>query len=325
LPLVIVTGTAEITIADIEATPAYTSLADYTAKIQLCWRTSIKIEFDSTQAGEEYVSFVDTQLNLNIDYLSTFSHFKDTVLDIESVSANHLVQNITRSVDVEAFLCASGTNASSTHRIGQSFTVCVRPLANFATEGYVVDGFTSVTCNNSAWSRRIVDNSKPSSELTTIVHDPSSYLSTSGEEAGSAAKAFQTVVTAGIFKGSEASFKCSGEVSLNNTNITRRRLWTTTSGSLLDTSVLGREESDQSTLVLGRRPLQETQSGGDDGGGGGDDDDDDDDAPFFAVIGLSSEVAIELLQFSEAFVIQRGWRSLCIIAIAGAAAMISAL
>merc|ERR1712007_248818 len=99
-------------------------------------------------------------------------------------------------VDVETFLCAPGSNASTSYKIGQDFSVCVRPTAKYVTEGYSVNGFANVTCENTGASRELVKNAV-ADVLTTVqsASGVSTYLDSNGTKVGIATAAFGSVVT----------------------------------------------------------------------------------------------------------------------------------
>eukprot|EP00536_Pseudo-nitzschia_multiseries_P017782 jgi/Psemu1/52520/gm1.52520_g len=210
-------NSVQLTTADIKSTGAYMAVGANDGKVNLCVRSYLTADYDSSSAGDEVVSFVDTQLELNVDFTAKFQNFTQEV-NITATTSKNFTQNITKNVEVESFLCASGSNATTSYKIGQDFSVCVRPTLEFSSKGYSIDGFVNVTCENSAASRALVNNSNPDA-LTAVKKAPavSGYLDGAGQMAGGAAGAFESVVTAGYFSSNENSFTCSGDASLKYT------------------------------------------------------------------------------------------------------------
>eukprot|EP00536_Pseudo-nitzschia_multiseries_P017090 jgi/Psemu1/49266/gm1.49266_g len=210
-------NSVQLTTADIKSTGAYMAVGANDGKVNLCVRSYLTADYDSSSSGDEVVSFVDTQIELNVDFTAKFANFTQDV-NITSTASKDFTQNFTKNVEVESFLCASGSNAATSYKIGQDFSVCVRPTLEFSSKGYSIDGFVNVTCENSAASRELVNNSNPDA-LTAVKKAPevSGYLDGAGQKAGGAAAAFESVVTAGYFSSNENSFTCSGDASLKYT------------------------------------------------------------------------------------------------------------
>lgn len=207
----------QLTTADIKSTGAYMAVGANDGKVNLCVRSYLSADYNISSAGNEVVSFVDTHIMLNVDFEAKFQNFTQEI-NITATASKNFTQNITKDVDVETFLCAPGSNASTSYKIGQDFSVCVRPTAKYVTEGYSVNGFANVTCENTGASRALVKNSVPD-VLTTVksASNVSTYLDSNGTKVGIATAAFGSVVTAGYFSSSESSFTCSGDASLNFT------------------------------------------------------------------------------------------------------------
>eukprot|EP00536_Pseudo-nitzschia_multiseries_P018287 jgi/Psemu1/54924/gm1.54924_g len=165
-----------------------------------CVRSYLSADYDSSSAGDEIVSFVDTHIDLNVDFTAKFQNFTQEV-NITATASKTVEQNMTKNVE-----------------IGQDFSVCVRPTEKYAKEGYAINGFKSVTCKNTGTSRALIKNSL-ADPLTTVSNATvaSEHLSVDGEKAGASAGAFGSVVTAGYFANSENSFACEGEAKLNYT------------------------------------------------------------------------------------------------------------
>lgn len=210
-------NSVEITIADVKTSGAYSTTGGNNGKVNMCVRSYLSADYNISSAGNEVVSFVDTHIMLNVDFEAKFQNFTQEI-NITATASKNFTQNITKDVDVETFLCAPGSNASTSYKIGQDFSVCVRPTAKYVTEGYSVNGFANVTCENTGASRALVKNSVPD-VLTTVksASNVSTYLDSNGTKVGIATAAFGSVVTAGYFSSSESSFTCSGDASLNFT------------------------------------------------------------------------------------------------------------
>eukprot|EP00536_Pseudo-nitzschia_multiseries_P019090 jgi/Psemu1/58854/gm1.58854_g len=204
----------EITIADVKTSGAYSTTGGNNGKVNICKynddvdgrklascprrkslgvRSYLAADYDSSSAGDEIVSFVDTHIDLNVDFTAKFQNFTQEV-NITATASKTVEQNITKNVE-----------------IGQDFSVCVRPTEKYAKEGYAIDGFKSVTCKNTGTSRALIKNSL-ADPLTTVSNATvaSEHLSVDGEKAGGSAGAFGSVVTAGYFANSENSFACEG-------------------------------------------------------------------------------------------------------------------
>lgn len=210
-------NSVEITIADVKTSGAYSTTGGNNGKVNMCVRSYLSADYDSSSAGDEIVSFVDTHIDLNVDFTAKFQNFTQEV-NITATASKTVEQNMTKNVEVESFLCASGSNASTSYKIGQDFSVCVRPTEKYAKEGYAINGFKSVTCKNTGTSRALIKNSL-ADPLTTVSNATvaSEHLSVDGEKAGASAGAFGSVVTAGYFANSENSFACEGEAKLTYT------------------------------------------------------------------------------------------------------------
>eukprot|EP00532_Pseudo-nitzschia_australis_P010066 CAMPEP_0168245410 /NCGR_PEP_ID=MMETSP0140_2-20121125/25150_1 /TAXON_ID=44445 /ORGANISM="Pseudo-nitzschia australis, Strain 10249 10 AB" /LENGTH=426 /DNA_ID=CAMNT_0008180999 /DNA_START=824 /DNA_END=2105 /DNA_ORIENTATION=+ len=193
--------------------------------INLCVRTSIKMQIDG---GSNYVSFVDSHLKVNVDLASDFKTFNQSVT-IVATDAQTQEETIVKSVDVESFLCEkNGADTNTTkYKIGQDFSVCVRPTAGYISD-YNVAGFSNVTCGY----RTLVSNGQVG-PLTEVA----AGNSTQGNVAS-----FTSVVISGYFDGGQTSFTCSGTAVLSYLG---RRLATSFSHAFLDTqdSFRGLQES----------------------------------------------------------------------------------
>jgi len=188
-------------------------------------RTSIKMQIDG---GSNYVSFVDSHLKVNVDLASDFKTFNQSVT-IVATDAQTQEETIVKSVDVESFLCEkNGADTNTTkYKIGQDFSVCVRPTAGYISD-YNVAGFSNVTCGY----RTLVSNGQVG-PLTEVA----AGNSTQGNVAS-----FTSVVISGYFDGGQTSFTCSGTAVLSYLG---RRLATSFSHAFLDTqdSFRGLQES----------------------------------------------------------------------------------
>lgn len=182
--------------------------------INLCVRTSIKMQIDG---GSNYVSFVDSHLKVNVDLASDFKTFNQSVT-IVATDAQTQEETIVKSVDVESFLCEkNGADTNTTkYKIGQDFSVCVRPTAGYISD-YNVAGFSNVTCGY----RTLISNGQVG-PLTEVA----AGNSTQGNVAS-----FTSVVISGYFDGGQTSFTCSGTAVLSYLG---RRLATSFSHAFLD-------------------------------------------------------------------------------------------
>ena len=221
-------------------------------------RASIRMDIDGKQG--EYVSFVDSHMKVSVDLAGTFETFTQNV-SIAATNAFMQETNITKSVDVESFLCGTdginnGKPVSDRYKIGQDFKVCVRPTAAY-TSKYSVVSFKNVICGY----RKLVTESGVSTDiLTEVTVNLTGSTDAAGNATGTSAAAFTSVITSGYFDGGKDVFTCGGEAVLN---FNGRRLTTGFSHVSLDN-----EDSF--------RALQETTN-------------DRGDSPFATTIGLLSD------------------------------------
>eukprot|EP00536_Pseudo-nitzschia_multiseries_P013669 jgi/Psemu1/35969/gm1.35969_g len=194
-------GVADFSIANIQSTSSYSAGADNTGDVSLCVRSSIKADFDPSVNGTEYVSFIDTHVDLTVDFTAKFANFSEGVNITITTTDTTVDENITKSVDMDAFLCGvNGRNASEKLKMGSDFQVCVRPIAKAAAEGYFVESFPTVMCDNGVTKRYLIANGVPD-VLTSIQDNVTTSKSADGEEAGPAAKAFRSTIVASYLAG----------------------------------------------------------------------------------------------------------------------------
>lgn len=175
-------------------------------------RSSKKLDFDTSTDGAEYLSVVDTKLNVTVDFKAEFQNFTQTV-SISYDDEDVVSTSITKNVEVEAFLCGIGRAPFSSYKMGEEFGVCVRPTAKYIGEGYSVTGFVDVVCSNEAATRTLFNNSN--TDVLTRIVDISTAFDASGTGVGPKAAGFVSLVTAGYFGKLESTFNCAGEVSLS--------------------------------------------------------------------------------------------------------------
>eukprot|EP00537_Pseudo-nitzschia_pungens_P002564 CAMPEP_0172378914 /NCGR_PEP_ID=MMETSP1060-20121228/69658_1 /TAXON_ID=37318 /ORGANISM="Pseudo-nitzschia pungens, Strain cf. cingulata" /LENGTH=578 /DNA_ID=CAMNT_0013106641 /DNA_START=939 /DNA_END=2675 /DNA_ORIENTATION=+ len=203
---------AEYAITNVKSTAAYTSKTDSSGEVALCARASKKLDFDSSTNGAEYLSVVDTKLNVTVDFKAEFQNFNQTV-SISYDDEDVVSTSITKNVEVEAFLCGIGRAPFSSYKMGEEFGVCVRPTAKYIGEGYSVTGFVDVVCSNEAATRTLFDNL--TTDILTRIVDISTAFDANGAGVGPKAAGFVSLVTAGYFGKLESTFNCAGEVSLS--------------------------------------------------------------------------------------------------------------
>lgn len=193
-------SSVQLTSADIKSTGAYKAIGGNDGKVNLCVRSFLFVEMNSTPM---VVSYVDTHLELFVDFTAKFQNFTQEV-NITATSAKEFTQNITKNVEVQASVCVPNnkTELPKTYKIGQDFSVCVSPTPKYQAESYSVSGFENVTCENAGSTRELVSNSKYDALTTNF------SLSTNGTFG------FTSVVTAGFFSKGNKNFTCTGDVAL---------------------------------------------------------------------------------------------------------------
>ncbi|VEU43571.1 unnamed protein product [Pseudo-nitzschia multistriata] len=204
-------------IADFRSKPLiYTEEGDGKGVAKLCARAALKSDFDYTQEGTEYVSYMDAELTVDIDTTGSFGDFTQTVQLLESskVLQTETFENI---VPVESFLCGdSGVNDGkplvNKYKVGQDFQVCVRPTADYQKE-YKVVGFKNVVCGNDV--DLVDENGDATNDLTSISLDVEDSMDENGNAMGERAGAFKGVIVPSYFDDAvDGAIECSGQAVL---------------------------------------------------------------------------------------------------------------
>jgi len=252
--LVVNTDAAEYVIPNVKSTAAYTAETNNTGRIAICARAAKRLDFDTSIPGAEYVSVVDTVLSVEVDFQAKFQNFTEMIVSIVQQEEGIYKASITKTVDVDAFLCAPGRPADPTYTMGDEFGVCVRPTQQYIDEGYSVTGIVGVVCANKNETRTLFEDSVPDA-LTKIFDASTVGRDTNGTAAGSRSAGFVSVVTAGYFKEGESSFSCSGYVSVSNSNSNSN----SASGRRLSRrfAISGNHDHDHDHDHDGKRLLQE--------------------------------------------------------------------
>eukprot|EP00536_Pseudo-nitzschia_multiseries_P001063 jgi/Psemu1/2421/gm1.2421_g len=143
---------AEYTIPDAKSTQAYTGGVNNTGTVILCkWkacvRASKKLDYDDSTAGSEYASSVDhTFMMVKVDFAAKFQNFTEAV-SIASVENGILTTIITKNIDEESLLCASGRPPDFAYMMGEKSGICVHPTQKCIDETYYyVTSFKQVVC-----------------------------------------------------------------------------------------------------------------------------------------------------------------------------------
>lgn len=214
-------GVAEFTIGNYLEAGIFTAGSDgVNGVIDLCVRTSIKEDLDGKKGV--YVSFVDSHMKINANISANFTAFSQRV-NITATEALVQETSIVKTVEVESFLCGKkgindGKPIASEYKIGQDFSVCVRPTLKYADD-YKVTNFRTITCGY----RKLVTN-MTAGTLTTVDANTTGIRIANGTLAGNSSAVFTSVVTSGYFAGGNTSFTCDGEAILKATK--GRRLTT---------------------------------------------------------------------------------------------------
>ncbi|VEU43621.1 unnamed protein product [Pseudo-nitzschia multistriata] len=217
-------GTSTFSIDDIRdprlPSQTFTTSDGVNGLIKLCVRTSIK-----NLAGLDYVSFVDSYVEVDVDFTASFENFDQTI-SIAGTTGKELADDRSMIIDVESFVCGdSGINDGmpydSNYKIGQEFKVCVRPVEEYRTI-YKVIGFKDVVCGEADAEQQLVNQNGEGNDLIEIFvgAEVAGSKDSSGEnEMGLSAAAFRSVLVAPYFgenPSTDSFFSCSGKVELGS-------------------------------------------------------------------------------------------------------------
>ncbi|KAG7345848.1 hypothetical protein IV203_004915 [Nitzschia inconspicua] len=193
------------------------------ATFSFCIHSELVFDYNKNTPHVDTVSYFDTYYNVLVDYEA------DMIVCVAASERNPgQVDDLFDGFRVEAYTCHDGDPVPGDkndpvlpyYLVGETYRICVKPIAEFAEAYDVVEFSGDIKCYNDAGTRLVIDNGtvvypELSSIDDTDIHEPLSIL------------AFTDTVTDNFLppnSGGEEVFRCEGPVKLAPKALAGRRL-----------------------------------------------------------------------------------------------------
>jgi len=191
-------GEAIVTLSDPLYKPIFTADIendDIDGTVEFCIRIAIKSE-----SSGRITSYIDSKKKIMVSLTAKIATFAQAV-GVEKIDTKEYEQTILKKMDVVSFVCNNKNEQvqdGRSYSLGQNFRVCVSPTEAGIKEGYLVDGYTELSCGGVS----LIANNVATDLLTTIE-----------SSAANNRLAVQSVLTPDLALGD--SVNCEGKVSLS--------------------------------------------------------------------------------------------------------------